>query len=65
MLLGEIKANQETQIKALADLRDSNKKTDDRVAYIEKKLNYALGVVTASVFVFQYLFNYFMKTGKA
>jgi hypothetical protein len=58
ILLGEIKRNQEIGIA-------HQEKTDRRIETMEKKINYAIGVVAAVIFFFQAGWTYITKMGKA
>lgn len=65
IMLGEIKANQETQLNVLQDIKEEQRRTDKRVSWMETKINYAAGAVALAVFTFQAIWTYFTRTGKA
>jgi hypothetical protein len=65
IMLGEIKANQETQLKMLQEIKEESRKTEERVSWMETKINYAAGAVAFAVFLFQALWTYFTRTGRA
>lgn len=54
MLLGEIKAQ-------LADVKETQRKQEERTLRMEKKINYAAGAVALAVLAFQTLWAYFTK----
>lgn len=58
VLLGEIKKAQELQIKMIEDMQK-------RVAWMETKINYAIGIVASIIFFFQAAWTYVTKMGKA
>ena len=62
ILLGKIDATQQLQLKMMEEIKDIQKKVDERLSWAEKKINYALGIVATVMFSFQYLWKYF--TGK-
>ena len=62
LLLGKIDATQQLQLKMLEEMKEIQKKVDERLSWAEKKINYALGIVAAVMVFFQYAWKYF--TGK-
>lgn len=62
ILLGKIDATQQLQLKMMEEIKEIQKKVDERLSWAEKKINYALGIVAAIMFFFQYAWKYF--TGK-
>ena len=63
LLLGEIKATQTLILKKLDEHALERKELSDRVAKLEKRINYAAGALGVLLGVFQFGWNYFM--GKA
>ena len=58
ILLGEIKRNQEIGM-------ERQKRIEERVAKMESKINYAIGVVATVIFFFQVGWTYVTRSGKA
>lgn len=54
ILLGEIKAQ-------LADMKEAQRKVEERQARMEKKINYAAGAVAFAIFLFQAAWAYLTK----
>ena len=56
--LGEIRKAQEMQTKMMEEM-------NKRVAWMETKINYAIGVVASTIFFFQAGWTYLTKMGKS
>lgn len=65
LLLGEIKQAQEHQNKIHDQQTRTIEDINKRIAKMESKINYAIGIVTTIVFFFQAGWTYITKMGKA
>lgn len=54
ILLGEIKAQ-------LADMKEAQRKVEERQARMEKRINMAAGAVAFAIFLFQFVWAYITK----
>lgn len=65
ILLGEIKQQQEYQNKTHDQQTRTIEEMNKRMAKMESRINYAIGIVTTVIFFFQAGLTYITKMGKA